>query len=169
MSLEIALGEETPRPVDVARHGSEATVFIDGRPYRCSLHLAGDGYELRVDDRTERVWIAVQGDAVFVHAFGRAWELAVIDPVERARAAADQADVASAPMPGTVIALPVQPGDHVGVGQPLVVIESMKMQSEIVATRDGVVDRVFLQVGETFDRGAALVALVPEDEGEGEA
>lgn len=167
MSLEIALGEGTARPVDVARHGTEATVFIDGRPHRCSLHLAGDGYELRLDDRTERVWIAVQGDAVFVHAFGRAWELAVIDPVERARAGADQADVASAPMPGTIVAVAVQPGEEVQTGQPLVVIESMKMQSEIVASRDGVVDRVFLQVGETFDRGAALVALAPEDEERG--
>lgn len=168
MSLEIALGDGDPRPVDVARHGSEATVFIDGRPHRCSLHLAGDGYELRLDDRTEPVWIAVRGDAVYVHAFGRAFQLAVIDPVERARAASDQADVAAAPMPGTVVAVAVQPGEDVHVGQPLVVIESMKMQSEIVASRDGVVDRVFLQVGESFDRGAALVALVPADGDEGE-
>ncbi len=169
MSLEIALGDGDPRPVDVARHGTEATVFIDGRPHRCSLHLAGDGYELRLDDRTERVWIAVRGDAVYVHAFGRAWQLVVIDPIERARAAVDQVDVASAPMPGTVVTVAVQLGEHVHLGQPLVVIESMKMQSEIVASRDGVVDRIFLQVGETFDRGAALVALAPEggDEGEG--
>jgi biotin carboxyl carrier protein len=169
VSLEISLGDGDPQPVDVARHGTEATVFIDGRPHRCSLHLAGDGYELRLDDRTEPVWIAVHGDAVYVHAFGRAWELAVIDPVERARAGAEHADIASAPMPGTVVDVAVQSGEHVHVGQPLVVIESMKMQSEIVASRDGVVDRVFLQVGETFDRGAALVALAPEadDEGEG--
>jgi biotin carboxyl carrier protein len=37
----------------------------------------------------------------------------------------------------------------------------MKMQSEIVAMRDGVVDRVFVAVGDTFDRGAALVGLAP--------
>jgi len=101
---------------------------------------------------------------VFVHAFGRAWELTVVDPVERARAAADQADLATAPMPGTVVKVAVEAGDQVSSGQPLVVIESMKMQSEIIATRDGVVDRVFLDVGENFDRGAALVALAPEDE-----
>ena len=164
MSLEIAVGDSAPRPVDVARHGEEATVFIDGRLHRCSLHLAGDAYELRCDDRTERVWLAVQGDLVFVHAFGRAWELTVVDPVERARAAAVQADLAIAPMPGTVVKVAVEAGDQVSSGQPLVVIESMKMQSEIIATRDGVVDRVFLDVGENFDRGAALVALAPEDE-----
>lgn len=163
MALEIVLGDGVARPVDVARHGTEATVFIDGRPHRCSLHPAGDAYELRCDERTERVWIAVQGDSVFVHAFGRAWELTVIDPVERARASAEQADLATAPMPGTVVTVAVEAGDQVTLGQPLVVIESMKMQSEIVASRDGVVDRVFLEVGQNFDRGAALVALAPEE------
>ena len=164
MPLEIALSDGAARPVDVARHGDEATVFIDGRPHRCSLHLAGDAYDLRCDDRVERVWIAVQGDSVFVHAFGRAWELTVVAPIERARADAEQADLATAPMPGTVVKVAVEAGDHVSVGQPLVVIESMKMQSEIVAWRDGVVERVHLQVGDSFDRGAGLVGLEPAAE-----
>ena len=69
-----------------------------------------------------------------------------------------------APMPGTVINVAVAPGESVTTGQPLVVIESMKMQSEIVAWRDGTVERVHLDVGTTFDRGAALVALEPEQE-----
>ena len=64
-------------------------------------------------------------------------------------------------MPGTVITVAVAPGDAVTTGQPLVVIESMKMQSEIVAWRDGVVERVHLRVGDTFDRGAGLVELEP--------
>ena len=163
MPFEIVLGDAPPRAVDVARHGTDATVFVDERPHRCSLHLAGDAYEVRVDDRTEAVWIAVRGDTVFVHAFGRSWELNVIDPSERARAAAEESDVVTAPMPGTVVTVAVEPGHPVTAGQPLVVIESMKMQSEITATRDGVVDRVPFQPGETFDRGATLVALVAEE------
>ena len=86
----------------------------------------------------------------------------MVDPVERLGAGADQVDLATAPMPGMVVRVEVQTGDEVSVGQPLVVIESMKMQSEIAASRDGLVERVFLDVGENFDRGAALVALAPE-------
>jgi biotin carboxyl carrier protein len=37
----------------------------------------------------------------------------------------------------------------------------MKMESEIVAWRDGVIERVHLRVGDTFDRGAGLVELEP--------
>ena len=78
-------------------------------------------------------------------------------------------DVATAPMPGTVITVAVEAGQEVAQGEQLVVIESMKMQSEIVAVRDGVVDKVFLAVGDTFDRGAPLVSLAPEAEEEEES
>lgn len=162
MSYEIILGDAPPRAVDVSRHGADATVFIDGRPHRCSLHLAGDVYEIRVDDRSEPVWIAVRGDLVFVHAMGRTFELTVVDPVERARAA-EEGDAISAPMPGTVVTVAVGPGDAVTAGQPLVVIESMKMQTEITAPRDGVVETVPFAVGDTFDRGATLIALAAEE------
>jgi 3-methylcrotonyl-CoA carboxylase alpha subunit len=62
-------------------------------------------------------------------------------------------------MPGVVIALHVEAGDGVAEGQPLVLIESMKMQTQIAAPRDGIVERVHLRVGDQFERGAVLVAL----------
>jgi 3-methylcrotonyl-CoA carboxylase alpha subunit len=67
-------------------------------------------------------------------------------------------------MPGTVVAVHVEPGRHVHAGEPLVVIESMKMESVIAAPRDGIVDRLLVAVGDTFDRGAPLVALQPEED-----
>lgn len=157
--MEIALDGGDPRPAELARRGDHATAWIDGRAHRCGLLPLGDGHELTLDDRRERIHVVAAGDRVFVHAFGRAWELSVTDPVERARRAAEESDVATAPMPGTVVSIAVGEGDAVGVGQPLVVIESMKMHSEIVATRDGTVERVFVAVGDSFDRGARLVGL----------
>lgn len=162
--FEIRLGDADPRTVDVARHGGRATVTIDGRDYHGNLRPAGDGYELTLEDRTEPMWIVVDGDVIRVHAFGRSWDLEVIDPVEQARGAGASEDVATAPMPGTVVTVAVEAGQQVAAGAQLVVIESMKMMSEIVAMRDGVVDRVHVAVGDTFDRGAPLVALVPEEQ-----
>jgi acetyl/propionyl-CoA carboxylase alpha subunit len=164
MAYEITLGEGEAHVVDVARHGGRATVTIDGRDYHGSLRPAGDGYELTLEDRTEPLWIVVQGDEVLVHAFGRSWSLSIVDPIERSRGGGPSEDVATAPMPGTVVRVEVAAGDEVAKGDVLLVIESMKMQSEITALRDGTVEQVFLAVDETFDRGAALVALVPEPE-----
>jgi biotin carboxyl carrier protein len=166
-ALEIGRVGGTAHTVDVAwREGDNATVELDGRRYHGRLHSAGDADALVLEDRTERVWTYVTGDTVWVHAFGRAWELTVVDPVERSRTGGDSGDVALAPMPGTVVAVHVAPGDAVTAGQTLVVIESMKMQSEIAAERDGVVDRVLVAVADTFDRGASLVALAPQAEEE---
>jgi acetyl/propionyl-CoA carboxylase alpha subunit len=167
VSLSISLSGTEDATVQLARSGEKATLWIDGRAYRTALRGAGRAFDLTVEDRVERVWLVVEHDTVYVHAFGRAWELEVYDPAERSLRDAEQQDTVVAPMPGTVVQLLVQEGGTVTSGQPLVVIESMKMQSEMIASRDGVVGRVFRHVGETFDRGEALVELDPE-EGDGE-
>ena len=164
MPFEVALQGGAAHTVDVARHGGRATVTIDGRDHHGSLRPAGDGFELTLEDRTERMWILVDRDTISVHAFGCAWSLAIVDPVERARRGHDGGDVATAPMPGTVVAVHVEPGQAVHAGEPLVVIESMKMESVIAAPRPGVVERVLVAPGDTFERGAPLVALAPEEE-----
>ena len=165
MPLQISIEDGELRDVVLTRTDLEhALIWIDGREHRALLRPKGGGYEVAVDDRTEPIWLAVHHDEVFIHAFGRAWRTEVVDPAERSAQEGEGADVITAPMPGTVINVPVAPGDPVETGQPLVVIESMKMQSELIAWRDGVVDRVHLAVGDNFDRGAPLVGLVPEEE-----
>ena len=162
MSVQIGIDGGAFRDVVVTRGESEACVWIDGKQHRARLCEVGGRYEVTLDDRTEAIWLVVARDTVHIHAFGRSWSAQVAGAEERSQADGDQADIATAPMPGTVIAIGVEPGQHVTIGQPLVVIESMKMQTEIVAWRDGVVERVHRQLGDTFDRGAALVELAPE-------
>jgi acetyl/propionyl-CoA carboxylase alpha subunit len=167
MSLEISIDEATPRAVAVTRiENDSAIVWIDGRRHRGQLKPLGDAWEMTLDDRTEKIYVAIHRDEVFVHAFGRGWRTEITDPAIRSALEGDADDLAAAPMPGVVITISVTPGEAVITGQSLLVIESMKMQSEIVAWRDGVVDRIQVSVGDNFDRGAGLVALVPLDEAE---
>jgi acetyl/propionyl-CoA carboxylase alpha subunit len=163
VNLQIAIDGARPRDVALTRNERDARIWIDGREHRARLEPAGPGYEVTLDERSERMWLVVDHDTVHIHAFGRAWRAEVIDPVERSLRSAEKADMLTAPMPGTVIKIAVQAGDAVTSGPPLVVIESKKMQNEFVAWRDGVVDRIHIAVGETFDRGAGLVGLVPEE------
>jgi biotin carboxyl carrier protein len=64
-----------------------------------------------------------------------------------------------APMPGGIIAVHVHEGDHVTAGQPLVVLESMKMHNEITSPADGVVQRIHSKVGDQVSFGHVLVEI----------
>jgi len=147
--------------VSLMRRGDAATLDVDARQHACVMHPVGAGqFQLAIGGKTHRVWVVTHRDAVWVHAFGRTFELEVLDPVERAARASGGGDsVIKAPMPGVVIAVLVAAGDLVKRGQALMVIESMKMQTELQATRDGEVDEVAVGVGSVFDRGARLVTL----------
>lgn len=161
MTLHVTLTD--PREVRLTRSGDGATVWIDGRALATGCRPAGGAVEVTVDGRSETVWVAVHRDTVYVHARGRAWTLEVTNPAEARLRTGGGADAALAPMPGVVIALRVAPGEQVSAGQVLAVIESMKLQTEIKAPRDGVVDRVLVGVGDGFAQGAALVHLVVEE------
>lgn len=162
MTLQISLTE--PREVRLRRSGEAATVWIDGLACQTRLQPAGDAGELTVDGRREKIWVVTDRDTVFVHALGRAWSLDVINPEESALREGQGADTAAAPMPGVLVSVAVSPGERVVAGQQLAVIESMKMQTEIKAPRDGVVERVLVEVGDSFGQGASLVTLEPQED-----
>ncbi len=63
------------------------------------------------------------------------------------------------PLPGTVLSVKVAVGDRVTVGQPLLVLEAMKMENEINADRAGVVKAVCVQQGATVMEGDNLIAI----------
>ena len=65
----------------------------------------------------------------------------------------------TAPMPGRVMQLLVEPGDKVRQGQPLIVIEAMKMEHTVAAPADGAVETVRYAVGDLVEEGAELIAL----------
>jgi len=128
------------------------------------IALADEGSgrgRLTVAGISEAVVFAVDGDVIHIHMRGRTRSLRYVDPL-RALASADANDghnVARAPMPGTVVALRVAPGDTVTAGTVLMVIESMKLETQIRASQDGVVERLHVKDGDSFDRDAILVTL----------
>ncbi|WP_375492821.1 acetyl/propionyl/methylcrotonyl-CoA carboxylase subunit alpha [uncultured Jatrophihabitans sp.] len=68
-----------------------------------------------------------------------------------------------APMPGSVVRIAVEVGDHVTAAQPILWLEAMKMQHRIDAPADGVVVELPATVGQQIDVGAVLAVLTEED------
>jgi biotin carboxyl carrier protein len=70
-----------------------------------------------------------------------------------------QGDTVVAPMPGKVIGAMVKKGETVRAGDPLIIIESMKMETAVRSDRDGVVEEILVSDGISVKRGQALVRL----------
>ena len=68
-------------------------------------------------------------------------------------------DAVTAPMPGNILKVNVNVGDAVKEGQVLVVLEAMKMENEIMAPCDGVVNQVLVTKGATVDTGSPMVVI----------
>jgi 3-methylcrotonyl-CoA carboxylase alpha subunit len=165
-----ALWQPAPRRV-VLRHGGEeqearitfagagvADIALDGQTVRAEWQ--GGGW--RPGGAAAAEWTRA-GDTVTVFAgYGAAFE--VVDPLERAAAAAGGGNVIEAPMPGLVRSLLAEPGQAVAAGDRLAVLEAMKMEHALTAPRDGTVAEVLVAEGAQVEAGAALIRLEPPAE-----
>lgn len=118
---------------------------------------------LTIDGERHSAFVAIEGDKVHIQIGGINRTVTIHDPVRRLQKSSGSAatDVAPAPMPGTVVSHFVSVGDPIEKDQPLLVIESMKLETTIKAWRDGVVAELPYAKGDQFERAAPLVVLAP--------
>ena len=62
-------------------------------------------------------------------------------------------------MPGTIIDVCVKPGDSIAKGAKVAVLESMKMENDILAEKDGVIKDVFVSKGDQLSDGDKIVSI----------
>ena len=74
-------------------------------------------------------------------------------------AALASGEVVKAPMPGNILKINVAPGQKVEEGDVLIVLEAMKMENEIVATKSGTVAQLAVSKGAVVETGAPLVVI----------
>ena len=126
------------------------------------LKLDGEIADIAVDERDPAMDI-MPAISITDHSFAVAVDgdtvLVDIPDYEAEAEAIAGGDKVSAPMPGKVIDLRVQPGDEVTKDQTLAVMEAMKMEHSLKAPRDGVVKAVGASVGEQVAEGVMLVEL----------
>jgi biotin carboxyl carrier protein len=162
---------------------AKLSVTIDGRTFVVEVSPApADGAALtaRVDGVPLEVYAPPPGGPEpldWVVVDGRPYELVVDDDLRRMRSHNGlhrievrdmEGGVArppsgdgrvKAPIPGLIARVMVQPGDAVVAGQPLLVLEAMKMENEIRAPRGGVVQLLGVSPGQAVALGAVLVEI----------
>ncbi|HZT55624.1 MAG TPA: biotin carboxylase N-terminal domain-containing protein [Burkholderiaceae bacterium] len=121
-------------------------------PNTCDVTLGEQRTTLTVYATGERFSVFSPDGAAVVEEF---------DPIAHAADGAVETGGLAAPMPGKVIAFLAQAGDHVKQGQPLAVMEAMKMEHTIAAPRDGTIAELLYAVGDQVGEGGELLRLAP--------
>jgi pyruvate carboxylase subunit B len=143
-------------------------VTIDGAPHTVDLQSIDGGfhYSLLAGAVSYEVFVERCEDVCFVTIEGHRYQVHVED--ERVRRLGDRAHAVLeepaqeeilSPMPGLVVAVLVEEGQVVQTGEGMLILEAMKMENEIRAPRNGVVERVNVFPGQRVSKDDLLARI----------
>jgi len=148
------------RDVQIARDGAQWTIDAGDGPRAFHWQAHDGALRITLDGREAGGNVALHAGRAYVFGADGAHTLELYDPLQHSEdAQADHGGGLTAPMPGKIISISVKAGDAVEKGQPLLVMEAMKMEHTISAPADGKVAEIFYAVGDQVAEGAELVAI----------
>jgi biotin carboxyl carrier protein len=139
------------------------TIEIDSERLASVTPVEPGVYSVLLNGAIHEIRLLETSQGIRAEAGGRRFTVEVRDPRDTSRGAraamgSGRQNVA-APMPGKVVRVLVEVGNSVDAGQGLVVVEAMKMQNEMKASRAGRVIEIRARAGDTVGAGDTLVVL----------
>jgi len=166
MKLWVTL-EGRDEEVEFHTEGERLWLNVAGRRLEADFHPLPDGevYSLLVNGHSFEVHVVHTPDGIEVTQHGVTLPVEVRHPLEKRLQSAQREEATlrgetiTAPMPGLVVAIRVARGDRVQPGQPVVVVEAMKMQNELAARHGGVVTEVLVTERASVAAGQPLIRM----------
>lgn len=164
MIYEVSVDEKTYR-VEIVRQGENWSCKLDGRaipinvaatqPGMLSILINGKSYDVKHETTSAGTNMVLVNER---------FATSVRDPRSlQSRRTADSGTQGprkiKAPMPGKVVRIMAAVGDEVEAGQPVIVIEAMKMQNELKSPKKGVLKKLSVAEGAAVDSGQALAEV----------
>jgi acetyl-CoA/propionyl-CoA carboxylase biotin carboxyl carrier protein len=140
--------------------GAPVEVVLDGLAAHDVMRAGGDVFAITEGGERREWTYAYDGDVMWIGRDGHAWRVRQASS-EEAHEAHVHGDL-RAPMPGQVLLVPAAVGDRVSAGDPVVVLESMKMELSIAAPVDGTVAEIGVAVGDRVTQDQSLARVEAE-------
>ncbi len=157
--------------IEIDRAGE---VLVNGELYQVDFNRLENGgllsllinnisYEAVVDQRGENWEVLLEGE-LYSALVQDEWAYRMAQ--ERGVSARDEGEaIIKSPMPGIIIAAPKAEGDTTEKGETIIILESMKMENELKAPMNGIVNRIFVEAGASVEKGQRLALIVQASEG----
>ncbi|MDH1676255.1 3-methylcrotonyl-CoA carboxylase, partial [Comamonas aquatica] len=140
-------------------HDGQLQLQVGDTTGRLDWQPQGDGLLVQFAGLRSTAQVHVQGEVRHIFTPQGAAVLELPDPLAHAGEHGAEGGRLTAPMPGKVVSFAVQAGDAVTKGQPLAVMEAMKMEHTIAAPADGVVQELLYAPGDQVSEGAELIRI----------
>jgi acetyl/propionyl-CoA carboxylase alpha subunit len=163
--LQIRTGSDQTWEVE---YNTNAPITVNGQPFDWDLVVLGEGryhilYQgrsysaelINADYSTKTLQLKLNGRLVEIQAKDR-FDL-LLDKLGMSNATAHKVNELKAPMPGLIVDIRVQAGQAVQKGDPLLVLEAMKMENILQAPSDGVVGAIKVVLRNNVTKGQVLV------------
>lgn len=168
MELELNLEGRKAILKEISREGNQLTIAVDDEifnldlvkvgPFEYSVLYKGKSYNIEVVPGREPKHYTV-------NTFYFSNQIEVVDAETRYIRSRDNAssghasNIIRSPMPGKIVKILVAQGDTVVVGQTVIIVSAMKMESEFKAAKAGIVSEIPVAEGDTVDGNQVLVVI----------
>lgn len=115
--------------------------------------------------KTHRIWVRLDGELPQVASQGRSEKVQIISARDKALARAQGGTAnqgggkLSSPMPGRIVSVLIQNGQSVKAGEPVIIVEAMKMENELTAPIDGEVVSIEVEADQAVEAGQTLCVI----------
>lgn len=148
--------------LDISSNGKSYALTLGDKQIRAEVLRAENGtLDLLIDGRRVTAYVSSENNRRWVTVNGQTFVLT--KPAAGVRRGGHghhhAAGELTAPMPGQIRAVNVNEGETVTKGQTLLVLEAMKMEIRVQASRDGVVKKLLVKQGQTVEREQILIEI----------
>lgn len=164
MTYEVTIEGRTRTVVVESAAGGLFRVTVDGEP--CTIDLqrpTPEAWQMLIDGESWEAGCVPHEGGYLVDVRGVATQVEVVDPRRRPLKLGGSAagGLIVTQMPGRIVRVMARPGDPVRKGQPVLVIEAMKMENEVKAPIDGTVAEILVTEGQAVESGTKLARITP--------
>ena len=160
-------------PVDIEKRDGLYEIQLNGKKYSVDSRNFGDTelFSLLVDGKSflvDSAPVRAERGEYYARVLGRHYDVDVLDELLLAARAAEKtqeqtgAHIVRAPMPGLIVHVHAAAGARVNAGEPVVIMEAMKMRNELTSDVSGVVKAVAVKVGDKVESQTTLVTIERE-------
>ncbi|KPK85486.1 MAG: hypothetical protein AMS27_07185 [Bacteroides sp. SM23_62_1] len=166
--MEVRLNDRIIKVELVNKDDHSIEILVDGKLYKLDILKVDEGvYSILHNGKSYNVEI-LEGEhrkksrvSTLYHTFN----LEIIDAEARYLMSrnqgllVDEGNVISSPMPGKVVKIPVKAGDNVNIGDTVIIVSAMKMESEYKAGKSGIIKEIHVKEGDTIEGHQPLITI----------